>query len=143
MARNYFRKGCEISRDVYYQVKGILMGYDRLKKERLDILYGAQYAISGMPHGGNVGDPTAQKAEKLAAIDEKLKGIEQAAMLMRGERGDRVPEEFDPIKAYWNYDYFNCQHKRTKESPNGPCRRTWNNYKDRFSWAIAQNLKIF
>ena len=141
--RDFHRKSCEISRDVYYQVKGILMGYDRLKKERLDLLYGTQYVISGMPRGSGVGDPTASKAEKLAVIDERWKGIDQAAVLMRGERGERVYESFDPIKAYWSYDYFNCQHKRTKESPNGPCRRTWNNYKDRFSTAIAQNLKIF
>lgn len=141
--RDFHRKSCGISRDVYYQVKGILMGYDRLKKEKLDLLYGAQYVISGMPHGSAVGDPTASRAEKLAAVNERLKGIDQAAVLMRGERGDRVYESFDPIKAYWSYDYFNCQHLRTKESPNGPCRRTWNNYKDRFSEAIAQNLKIF
>ncbi len=141
--RDYHRKSCEISRDMYYQVKGILMGYDRLKKERLDLLYGAQYAISGMPHGDGVGDPTAQKAEKLAAVNNRLEAIDQAAVLMRGERGDKVYESFDPIKAYWSYDYFNCQHKRTKESPNGPCRRTWNTYKDRFSAAIAQMLKIF
>lgn len=140
--RDYHRKSCEISRDVYYQVKGILMGYDRLRKERLDILYGAQFEISGMPGGSGMGNPTEQKAAKLAALDERLEAIDQAAVLMRGERGDRVYDEFDPIKAYWSYDYFNCQHKRTKESPNGPCRRTWNNYKDRFSTAIAQRLKI-
>lgn len=140
--RDYHRKSCEISRDIYYQVKGILMGYDRLRKERLDILYGAQFEISGMPGGGGTGNPTEQKAAKLAALDERLEAIDQAAVLMRGERGDRVYEGFDSIKAYWSYDYFNCQHKRTKESPNGPCRRTWNNYKDRFSAAIAQRLKI-
>lgn len=141
--REYHRKGCEISRDMYYQVKGILMGYDRLKKERLDLLYGTQYAISGMPHGGGVGDPTAQKAEKLAVVNDRLEAIDQAAVLMRGERGDKVHESFDPIKAYWSYDYFNCQHHRTQDSPNGPCRRTWNNYKDRFSAAIAQSLRLF
>ena len=141
--RDYHRKSCEITRDVYYQVKGILMGYDRLKKERLDILYGAQYVISGMPGGSSTGNPTEQRAVKLAALSEKLEAIDQASVLMRAERGDRVGENFDPIRAYWNYDYFNFQHKRTKESPNGPCRRTWNNYKDRFSAAIARNLKIF
>lgn len=140
--RNYHRKSCEISRDVYYQVKGVLMGYDRLRKERLDILHSADYSISAAPHGGGIGDPTAQKALKLAAIDEKLAGIDQAAVLMRGERGGMVGEDFDPIKAYWSYDYFNYQHQRTAGSPNGPCRRTWNNFKDRFSAAIAQNLKI-
>lgn len=140
--RDYHRKSCGISRDVYYQVKGILMGYDRLKKERIDILHSAHYDISGMPSGTGIGDPTELKALKIADINERLKGIDQAASLMRGERSGKVSEDFDPIKAYWSYDYFNYQHKRTKESPNGPCRRTWNNYKDRFSTAIAENLKI-
>lgn len=140
--REYHRKSCGISRDVYYQVKGILMGYDRLKKEKMDILYGAQYAMTGMPRGGDPGGQTEPKAIKLAAISERLDGIDQAAALMRKERGDKVGATFDPVKAYWSYDYFSCQHRRTKESPNGPCRRTWNNYKDRFSAVIAKNLKI-
>lgn len=140
--RDYHRKNCDISRDVYYQVKGILMGYDRLKKEWIDLLYGSQYTISGMPGAGNISDPTAHKAERLSVLGERLEAIDQAAVLMRGERGDQVHETFDPVKAYWSYDYFNCQHRRTKDSPNGPCRRTWNNYKDRFSAVIAQKLKI-
>lgn len=140
---SYHRKGCEISRDVYYQVKGILMGYDRMKRERVDILYGAQYAISGMPHGSGVGDPTEQRAIKLAYITERLDAIDQAAVLMRAERGDRVELDFDPVRAYWNYNYFNCKHVRTAKSRNGPCQRTWNNFKDRFSALIAEKLKIF
>lgn len=140
---SYHRKSCEISRDVYYQVKGILMGYDRMKRERLDLIYGAQYAISGMPHGSGQGDPTEQRAIKLAYINERLEAVDQAAVLMRAERGNKVGEDFDPIKAYWNYNYFNFQHKRTDKSRNGPCARTWNNFKDRFSAIIAENLKIF
>lgn len=143
MARDYYRKSCQISRGVYYQIKGLMMDYDRLKKEMLDILYGAQYSISGMPHGSSTGNPTEQRAMKLAYIETTLEAIDQAAMLMKGERGEKVYDDFDPIRGYWSYDYFNCQHIRTEESPNGPCRRTWNNFKDRFSEAIAEKLNIF
>lgn len=141
--RDYHRKGSQISRGTYYRVKGMLMDYDRMRRDRLDLLYGAQYSISGMPHGAGDGKPTEQKALKLAAIETELAAIEQAAVLMRGERGHLVGEGFDPIKAYWSYDYFNCQHQRIAGSWNGPCRKTWNNFKDRFSAAIAQNLKLF
>ena len=143
MAREYFPKNCEISRGVYYQIKGLMMDLERLKKDKLDILYSAHYAITGMPHGSGVGDPTARKAERLAYIEDRLDAIGQASVLMRAERGNAVSEEFDPERAFWSYDYFNCQHKRTKESPNGPCRRTWNNFKYKFSAIVAENLNIF
>lgn len=39
--REYFPKSSEISKDVYKQVKAILEGYDRLKQERLNIMYGS------------------------------------------------------------------------------------------------------
>ena len=143
MAREYFPKYCELPKDVYEQVKAILRGYDRLKRERLDILYVTVRKEEGMPHGASAGDPTAKRAEKLAYIDQKLEAIDQSAVLMRGERGYRVYEGFDPVKAFLSYDYFNCQHKRTEQKPNGPCRRTWNNYKYRFAAVIAEKMKIF
>lgn len=143
MAREYFPKYSEITRDVYDQVKGVLRGYDRLKKKRLDLLYASCYQITGMPHSGGTGDKTGRKAVELAYIDERLDAIGQAAELMRGERGHRVELDFDPVKAFWSYDYFNCQHKRTAGKPNGPCRRTWNNYKYRFAAVLAEKLKIF
>lgn len=143
MARDYFSKKCEIPKDVYEQVKSILKGYDRLKKDRLDILYGTTKKEEGMPHGSSAGDPTARKAERLACIDQRLEAIDQSAVLMRGERGYKVYAEFDPIKAFQNYNYFNCQHKRTEKKPNGPCVRTWHNYKYRFAAIIADKLNIF
>lgn len=140
--REYHRKRNGISRGVYYQVKGLLMDYDRLKSDRLDIVYGANYRMTGMPGGGTT-DKTAQKAMRLAYIDSRLDAIAQASMLMLGERGARVMDGFDPMKAYWSYAYFNNQHIRTEKNPNGPCRRTWNNFKDRFSALIAEKLNLF
>lgn len=143
MAREYFPKYSEVSRDVYDQVKGILRGYDRLKRKRLDLLHAACYQITGMPQSGEAGDGTAKKAVALAYIDERLEAIDQTCSAIRAWFGDTVHEDFDPIKAYWNYNYYNYQHKRKGERDNGPSRRTWNRYKHRLTAGVAENLKLF
>ena len=140
--REYHRKSCAVSRGVYVQVKGLLQDYDRLKRDRIDILYGSKQ-FDGMPRGSDVGAPTEQKAIRMAYISTRLEAIDQSAFLMRTWLGDKVFEGFDPIEAYWSYDYFNFQHRRTSEDHNGPCRRTWHKYKDRFTESIAQKLNIF
>lgn len=143
MAREYFPKYSEVPRDIYDQVKGILRGYDRLREERLDLLYETRYQITGMPHGGEPGDMTAEKAIRLASIDKRLEAIDQTSIAMRGWLGDKVPEDFDPLKAYWNYNYFNYQHKRNGAESFGPSRRTWNRYKHRYTAGVAKKLNLF
>lgn len=143
MAREYFPKYSEVPKDIYDQVKGVLRGYDRLRKKRLDLLHGSCYQITGMPHGGETGDRTAQKAIELAYIDGRLEAIDQTCVAIRGWFGDTVCEDFDPIKAYWNYNYFNYQHKRKGEKDDGPSRRTWNRYKHRFASGVAEKLNLF
>ena len=140
--REYFPKYSELPRDLFEQVKGILKGYDRLKRERLNVLHGSASG-NGMPKGNTPGNPTEQRAIKLAAIDERLHAIGQADVLIRVWLGDKVYEDFDPQKAYWNYDYYNYMHKRTAEDTEGPSRRSWNRYKHRYSAVVAQNLKLF
>jgi len=140
--RRYHRKSCSVSSGVYKQINGLMQDYDRLKKDRLDIIYGTKKP-DGMPRGSDVGKPTEQKAVQLAYIESRLKAIDQTCVLMRGWFGDKVHEDFDPIRAYWSYDYFNYEHIRKDENDNGPCRRTWNNYKDRFTESVAQKLNIF
>ena len=141
--REYFPKYSEVPKDVYEQVKGILRGYDRLKRERIDILYGSHSPSNGMPSGSGVADDTAVKASKLAYINQRLEAIDQTSVAMRGLLGDKVYEDFDPLKAFWNYNYFNCQHKRTGSKPNGPVHRTWLRYRFRFAGGIAKKLKLF
>lgn len=140
--RDYFPKYSELPKDVFDQVKSILRGYDRLKRERLDVLYGSG-AGGGMPKGNTPGIPTEQKAFKLSYIDERLEAIGQAGVLMRAWLGDKVCEDFDPLKAYWSYDYYNYQHKREEKDSEGPSRRSWTRYKHRYSAIVAQKLKIF
>jgi hypothetical protein len=118
-----------------------MQDYDRLKRDRLDIIYGSK-RFDGMPKGSDLGKPTELKAIQLAYIDARLDAIDQTCVLMRGWLGDKV-NEFDPVKAYWSFNYFNCQHKRKGENDDGPCRRTWHNYKDRFTEVIAGKLNIY
>ena len=135
--REYFPKSSEISKDVYKQVKAILEGYDRLKQERLNIMYGSGKDMAGLPRRNVPSDPTRDKAIRLSYINERLDGIGQACISMRAWLGDKVSGEFSPVKAFWGYGYFSSQHK------GGPCRRTWNNFKYRFAALIAYNLNIF
>lgn len=143
MAREYFPKYSEVSHDVFDQIKAIMRGYDRLKRDRMDIIYGSNYQLHGMPTSGETGDPTSQKAVKLAYINARLEAIDQTAVLMRGLFGSTVYEDFDPIKAYWNYDYFNYQHIRSGVDDKGPAPRTWTRYKHKFAAGVAEKLNIF
>lgn len=140
--RNYHRKSCRVSAGVYKQINGIMQDYDRLKKQRLDIIYGTGKS-DGMPRGSDVSMPTEQKAIQLSYIDSRLEAIDQTCVAMRGWFGDKVYEDFDPIKAYWSYEYFNYQHKRKEENDDGPVYRTWQRYKDRFTEFAANRLNIF
>lgn len=141
--REYFPKYSEVTRDIYDQVKGILRGYDRLRRKRTDLLHEACYQITGMPHGSGPGDPTAKRAIELSCIDERLAAIDQTCVEIRGWFGDSVQDGFDPIKAYWSYNYFNYQHERRGEKDDGPSKSTWNRYKHRLAAGVAEKLNIF
>jgi len=140
--REYYPQYAEISKDVYEQVKGILRGYDRIKKERLDLLYGTPHKNGGN-RSSEPGNPTEQKALKLESISARLEGIDQACIAMRGDYSKKTSYEFDPLRAFWNYNYFNCQHIRRGSNDNGPAYRTWLRYRFKFAAAVATNLKLF
>jgi hypothetical protein len=139
--REYIRKSSGIPASVYTRVKALLKDYDRMQRMRANLLYGTPPPVNG--HGSSAGNPTEQKAIKLAAISSELDAIDQICILLRGEYSGKTLEDFDPIKAYWQYDYFNYQHIRTERNPNGPSTRTWHRYKDKFTLLIAQKLNFF
>lgn len=141
--REYFPKYSEVPKDVYEQVKAILRGYDRLKRDRLDLIYGSGRKGDGMPRGSDPGNPTEQRAIKLAYINGRLEAVDQASVLLRGWLGNKVEYDFDPIKAFWNYNYYNYKHVRAKGKDDGPSSRSWIRYKHRFAAAVALNLKLF
>ena len=142
--RNYQLKGeCELPHNIYMQVQYIIKDYDRLKREKLNILCGSSPPSDGMPRSSDVGNPTEQKALRLASIENELRAIDQACAEMRGITSERTMEAFDPIKAYWSYNYFNYMHIRRGDADMGPSRRTWNRFKSRLSYRIAKNLNLF
>jgi len=144
--RNYQRKKINeysMPHNLYMQIQYKIRDYDRLKREYLDILHSSPDPHEIYSKAAFKGSPTESKAIKLSCIDNSLKGIDQAIIEVRGIYSSITYEEFDPIKAYWSYDYYNYIHKRKNMDDIGPSRRTWNNYKTMFSKIIAQNLKLF
>lgn len=147
MPRNYqLKKNNDyyMPHDLYMRVQYIIKGYDRLKREYINIAHSyPSPSLSGMPRGTMVGNPTLDKVTKLESISGELHTIEQSIVEMRGLYSNRVQEDIDIIKAYWSYDYFNYIHTRNGLEDIGPSRRTWNYFKVLLSQKIAQKLKLF
>lgn len=140
--RDYYPKQSEIPRDIYEQVRGIIRGYDRLINDRYILQHGtAQKAEGGRP--SSPGAPTEDKAIRLAYLNDRIHAIDQAQMWMRGKLDGAVDYGFDPIRAFWDYNYYNAQHRRVKQNDNGPAPRTWKRYRIRFAAIVARNLKLF
>lgn len=147
MPRNYqLKKNNDyyMPHDLYMRVQYIIQGYNRLKREYIDILHSSPSAPDGMPRGsGGTSNPTLDKAIKLENISGELHALDQAIVEIRGIYSKKVIDEFDPIKAYWSYDYFNYIHIRKSVDDTGPSRRTWNYFKVLLSQKIAQKMKLF
>lgn len=141
--REYIRKSSGVPKVVYLRMKTLIMDYNRLRSMRANLLFGSATPADGMSRIRGNGQLTEDKAIKLAVINREIEAIEQVAMLMRGEYSGKTYEEFDPLKAYQDYNYFNYQHIRTEKSPNGPSTRTWHRYKDVFTLRLAKKLNIF
>lgn len=129
--------------DIYMQVKYILLGYDRLKREKLDVLFNTPSPSDGMPHGSVTSNPTADKAEKLSYIDSRITGIDLAIQQVYASMHNDVSIHFDVLKAFWSYDYYNYMHERKDENDEGPSKTTWNRFKSCLSYLVAKNLKLF
>ena len=144
MPRDYqLKKGVEpLPHAVYMQVKYIISDYNRLRHERLDILYGSPKPPDGMPKGADLSDPTGVRGARLADINKRLEAIEQSAIEIFKEMSDKVMEQFNPIEAYWSYDYFNYMHRRSGQGDQGPSRRTWNYFKAKLGHKVAEKLRI-
>lgn len=124
------------------QVRYKLKDYDRCKQEYENIIHSSHKPFDGLPRGTNISNPTEDKGLKLAKIGDELYAIDQAIILTKGEYSSKTDENFDPIKAYWSYDYFNYMHIRKSEDDNGPVYRTWIRYKESFSILIAGKLNL-
>lgn len=114
--------------DLYMQVIYAIRGYDRLKRERGDILAGNRSADDGMPKSPTPGDPVAEKATKLAAISSKIDAIDRAIA--------RVPQEYRQ-GVLDNVMY------RDRWPVSSPAHlNTWSKWRTRFIFWTAQNLNL-
>ena len=97
--------------------------YYRLKEARDDIIY-QRGADDGMPHGSGTGDPTFQKAEKLARVQDVVKVIEDAL--------EQIPQEYR--KGVWDSVQFRSPY------PADANRTTYSRMKARFVYTVARRL---
>lgn len=110
-------------------------GYPRMKMEmaslRSNIIH-ATPAPNGQPKGGGPGDPTANKAMRLARLTDEIEGIESAVRDVNRiyTRKMKRPDmsSFDAISAFSDYGYF-CFAMYRPEDEREPARRTWSYFK--------------
>lgn len=140
--RNYIRKSSGLEASLHYRVWAILRDYERMRCVRANILYGSAAQADGTPRNPAIGNPTEKKALQLAAVSREVDAVDQTCMQLRGEYSGKVYYDFDPIKAYWEYAYFNYVHLRTGNKPNGPTTRTWGRYRDKFAKILLEKLNF-
>ena len=145
MPRNYQLKRnnpYKMRHNLYMQTLYIIKDYEGLRAERINLLYQGTQPSDGQPKGNMTSDPTQDKAIRMAEIDAKLKAIEQADMLLRGEYSSRTYDDFDPLEALENEAYFNYMHLRRNKDDTGPSNITWKRFRGKFVYLVAKNLNI-
>jgi len=131
-----------LPQDITMQVHYILKGYDRLKNEYLEIMYSSPPPSDGI-RTNKISTPTENKAIKLSYITDKLNIIDQTISETRRIYSDKMELEFDVMRAYWSYDYYNYIHKRKGLNDEGPCLRKWKYFKSYFRYRLAQRLNLY
>lgn len=133
----------DLPHNLYMQIQYMLKDYDRLQKERSDLLNASPPPPDGMPRSDNTkADPTGRRAVRLAFIDAQLAAFDAAMAQVQARYACRVHTRFDPLRAYWNYEYFNYVFLRKDGGDAGPSRRQWNYYKTLLSRAVAEQLHM-
>lgn len=85
--RNYQRKKNNpylLPHNLYMRMLYLVRDYERIRSEREDILNGSP-PVDGIPHVG-VGNPTEQKAIKLAMLGRECEAVEKAI--------ETIPKEY-------------------------------------------------
>lgn len=133
----------ELPHDVYMQVRYILQGYERMKREKAELLHESPPPANGMPRSGRLGKPAERAAVKLAYLSQRVDAVEQAADAMRQQYRGKMEEDWNVLDAYWSYGYFNYKARRKSPEDLGPCKRTWCYFKNRLSQDIAEALSLY
>ncbi len=109
---------CALSHNLYMQMLYLIRDYDESR------------------HGG-----------KHSASGERLwqwQAVEKAKEILQTEykkRPDRVGA-FDPLQAFFDYAYFSCMFA-TKGREMGAGKRSWNLYRSRYAYLVAEQLGLF
>ena len=146
MPRNYRPKQIErlLPHNVYMQVIYIIKDYHRMRQERQNILFSTQ-SHDGQPRGSQTSDTTAAKAVKLAALADRIDGVDRAIHDTNALYADKVKrddvEQFDALDAFADYGTF-CYMLYNPAQETQPAYRTWNRFKSAFAYKVAENLKI-
>ena len=115
-----------LPKTVYHRTLWVIRDYERLKAERNEILYSYSCEQDGLPHGSGVGNPTEDKALKLAQIGRDMEAVEQALLLVDDDMRNGI---MNSICYQVPYPYY-------------PSRWTWQRKKQRFIHEVAKNLKL-
>ena len=104
----------------------LIQDYDRMVEERADIIWETPEIGSGMPRGSGPGDPTANKALRLARTEGDLEAIDQALI--------RIPADYRAAVL------------RLVQSggpyPQGANERTYRRWKQTLIYHTAKNLHL-
>ncbi len=139
---------CQLPRDVFKRVSAMIEGYPRMKHEmaflRGNIIHSTP-KHDGHPKGSGVGDPTANKALRLAKLADELDCIETAVndvnRLYTQKMKRKDLSSFDAISAFLDYRYF-CFAMYKPDDEREPARRTWSYFKTLLAYKMAENLGL-
>lgn len=139
---------CQLPRDIFKRVSSMLEGYPRMKTEmaglRMNIIM-ASPKHDGQPKGPGVGDPTANKAMRLAKLGDELEAIEGAVRDVNAIYTSRLKRDdissFDAVSAFGDYRYY-CFAMYDPDSGKQPARRTWSYFKTLLAYKLAENLNL-
>lgn len=112
----------KLPRNLYMRMLYLVRDYERLKSERDDILNSSPPS-DGLPHSG-IGNPTENKAIKLAALGDKCDAIDKAL--------ETVPPEYR--KAVRDNICFRSPY------PIFAGETTFKRWRCRFIYEVAKNL---
>ena len=131
--------------NVYMQIVYMLKDYHRMCRERESLLFSSSFN-DGQPRGSGVGDPTANKAVKLAALSERVNEIDSVVHSFNAEYSNKIRrddiETFDALEAFDDYGCF-CYMLYDPNSGKQPAYITWKRFRSRMAYEIAKKLKLF
>ena len=112
----------KLPHNLYMRMLYLVRDYERIRSERSDILNSSPDP-DGVPHSGN-GNPTEQKAIKLAMLDNTCGAVEKALSV--------VPDEYR--NAIWNNICYWSPY------PASAGEATYKRWRIRFVYEVAKNL---